>query len=214
MLISRICACFIALALSAATASAMTVGFTEGKRDRVLDTTVVNPTDATNSPPGFPLTPDLGFGGTEARHIELFGRIVGAVDVFEFTSTTSFVINFIFGGYDLHGGGSVATSGFIREGNNNNTSDFELGVLNPNLSILQSVALTTNITSAAQNGGNSEIFAGGPGTFQLLLDGTGGAALYDIRISAVPLPAALPLFAGALGLIGLLGWRRKRFGAA
>ncbi len=30
----------------------------------------------------------------------------------------------------------------------------------------------------------------------------------------VPLPAALPLFAGGLGLLGLLGWRRKRLAAA
>lgn len=30
----------------------------------------------------------------------------------------------------------------------------------------------------------------------------------------VPLPAALPLFAGGLGLFGLLGWRRKRRGVA
>ena len=29
-------------------------------------------------------------------------------------------------------------------------------------------------------------------------------------VSATPLPAALPLFAGGLGLIGLFGWRRKR----
>ncbi len=33
-------------------------------------------------------------------------------------------------------------------------------------------------------------------------------------ISAVPLPAAFPLFAGGLGLMGLLGWRRKRSAAA
>jgi hypothetical protein len=28
--------------------------------------------------------------------------------------------------------------------------------------------------------------------------------------AATPLPAALPLFAGGLGALGLLGWRRKR----
>ena len=32
--------------------------------------------------------------------------------------------------------------------------------------------------------------------------------------SAVPLPAALPLFAGGLGVMGLLGWRRKRIKSA
>jgi len=32
--------------------------------------------------------------------------------------------------------------------------------------------------------------------------------------STVPLPAALPLFATGLGALGLLGWRRKRKGAA
>jgi hypothetical protein len=33
-------------------------------------------------------------------------------------------------------------------------------------------------------------------------------------VSSVPLPAAFPLFAGGLGLLGLLGWRRKRIAAA
>lgn len=41
--------------------------------------------------------------------------------------------------------------------------------------------------------------------------------IYDLQfgtVSAVPLPAAFPLFAGGLGLLGLLGWRRKRMAAA
>jgi hypothetical protein len=33
-------------------------------------------------------------------------------------------------------------------------------------------------------------------------------------VTATPLPAALPLFAGGLGMMGLLGWRRKRKSAA
>ena len=35
----------------------------------------------------------------------------------------------------------------------------------------------------------------------------------DIR-APFPLPAALPLFASGLGVLGLLGWRRKRKNAA
>jgi len=32
--------------------------------------------------------------------------------------------------------------------------------------------------------------------------------------AVVPLPAALPLFAGGLGAFGVLGWRRKRKAAS
>ncbi len=35
-----------------------------------------------------------------------------------------------------------------------------------------------------------------------------------LAVQPVPLPAAFPLFAGGLGLMGLLGWRRKRMAAA
>jgi choice-of-anchor C domain-containing protein len=37
-----------------------------------------------------------------------------------------------------------------------------------------------------------------------------GPALDDVSITATPLPAALPLFAGGIGLIGLIARRRKR----
>lgn len=59
--------------------------------------------------------------------------------------------------------------------------------------------ITTNNTSDsgtefAGYGGNS----GSPGSW------------VETVTSATPVPAALPLFAGGLGALGLLGWRRKR----
>jgi len=41
-----------------------------------------------------------------------------------------------------------------------------------------------------------------------------GIILDNVSVSAVPLPAALPLFATAVGGMGLLGWRRRRATAA
>ena len=50
------------------------------------------------------------------------------------------------------------------------------------------------------------------------IDNVHGPVLSDITVTdtgaAVPLPAALPLFVGGLGVLGVLGWRRKRKAAA
>jgi hypothetical protein len=43
---------------------------------------------------------------------------------------------------------------------------------------------------------------------------TGDELLTSVSTQVVPLPGALPLFATGLGLMGLLGWRRKRKAAA
>ena len=41
-------------------------------------------------------------------------------------------------------------------------------------------------------------------------DEAAGQDLDVIGVAATPLPAALPLFAGGLGALGLFGWRRKK----
>jgi len=83
------------------------------------------------------------------------------------------------------------------------------------------------------NGAANAAFYTGPSTFGVSLvlnyggcestcptwDGmtsgeTGVTITYNYTPSAVPLPAALPLFATGLGALGLLGWRRKRKAAA
>ena len=59
-----------------------------------------------------------------------------------------------------------------------------------------------------------DVFASGSDTFELSFrDNPGWIALDNFSVtdpSAVPLPGTLPLFAGGLGMMGLLGWRRKR----
>ena len=40
--------------------------------------------------------------------------------------------------------------------------------------------------------------------------GITGSTSLEVDALATPLPAALPLFASALGGLGLLGWRRKK----
>lgn len=44
--------------------------------------------------------------------------------------------------------------------------------------------------------------------------GTGYSVLVEGEVTAIPLPAALPLITGGLGLLGLVGWRRRRKVAA
>jgi hypothetical protein len=56
-------------------------------------------------------------------------------------------------------------------------------------------------------GGSSGVFNGEVGTVEVAI-GPGDPA------TSTPLPAALPLFATGLGVLGLLGWRRKRNAAA
>jgi hypothetical protein len=53
-----------------------------------------------------------------------------------------------------------------------------------------------------------------PGTY-LWTWGTGADQNFTIEVVATtPLPTTLPLFAGGLGVLGLLGWRRKRKAAS
>ena len=56
--------------------------------------------------------------------------------------------------------------------------------------------------------GNGQTFppwAGLPGAFDFA-----DQLVVRFDVDATPIPAALPLFASALGLGGLIGWRRKR----
>lgn len=57
-----------------------------------------------------------------------------------------------------------------------------------------------------------EVFFGSMSSFGSIRGSITGLSIALVP-TPVPLPAALPLFAGGLGLMGLLGWRRKRTAA-
>ena len=115
-----------------------------------------------------------------------------------------------------------------------NTGGFGVGeyVGHPNLNSFQVTA--GNITAAnffvfGQNNTAPDVTCCGLAlgtTFSLLTagltnspsegsgDARAGLTFTAIAIAETPLPAALPLFAGGLGALGLLGWRRKKKAAA
>lgn len=61
---------------------------------------------------------------------------------------------------------------------------------------------------------NFVVSGAGKGLSNLRAFNLGGGSSGGNPPNPVPLPAAFPLFAGGLGLLGLLGWRRKRVSAA
>lgn len=203
MKISRIAAGLLSLGITCGSAMAATVGYTEGKRDTVVGTVMIGG-DAVGAAPGFDLGAGntLGTGARELSQIDIFGRIVNKKDTFSFSATSGFQVSFIFGGYETTAG-SVAESGFVARPGRLNTSLFSLTGSAP-------LSFTTDVT-----GGSDLIFSGGAGDYIFSINGSGGAALYDVTILAisdiavVPLPASGLLLLFAVGGFGLARKRRK-----
>jgi len=70
---------------------------------------------------------------------------------------------------------------------------------------------TTNLTITGSGFATLTGFTNTPGFFSLTSQGTSGTNVsFSTTVNATPLPAALPLFAGGLGVIGLVARRKKR----
>jgi len=196
------------LACAASASSAATVAFTEGARPRVDGTVKLSDVPSSAGGAYDVITNDGGvLGGSfdVGDVVRIYGRIVGAVDSYTFEASTHFTIKFIFGGYDLANGNSVGESGFVSERVAEKTATFRL--TNTGTGDQQSTVYTTDIT-----GGDPLVFKGGPGTYVFAIDGRGDQGrpigLYDLKITAVPLPASAFLMLAALGGVGLASRRR------
>ena len=178
-------------------AQAATIGVTEGNRAQVAGTDKIGDVFIPGALDGY------DFGNLDSNAIELYGRVTRAADayLFQFTTSSAFSISFLFGGYDLENGGSVSESGWTGVDGKKAIFSLTDGVG----SILESKEYTADYT-----GGVAEIFSGGPGTYGLLIDGSGRTeSLYDLRIEAVPLPATGLLLIGGIAGLGAIRRRRK-----
>ena len=110
----------------------------------------------------------------------------------------------------LDSGASVADSGFVSQGNAEKSATFKLLDADNGFSVVDMATFTTDIT-----GGASLLFSAGAGNYVLQVDGSGahapgnGVGLYDIRISAVPLPASAFLLIAGLAGMGAMARRKK-----
>lgn len=217
---------------TAVAAAPVTLTLTEGTGDnRALVAGSVDLEDAPDGAPGIDLNFHNGGAFVDGDVIQLHGRIVGATDtfVFEFSSTTNFDIMFDFDGYDLEGGGSVAAgySGLIDQkivnagGDGSNVvapaggKGVQFSLLDSGGAVVDTELFTTNVTSFTA--ASADIFMNiAAGDYSLVIDGSVGPlnstkALYDLKISAIPLPLPGLLLLGGLG--GLALARRRKAAA-
>lgn len=209
------------LFLGASAASAASVGYTEGFRGLVDDTTQIGFGEANDSDSPFMLTdPALSAGDS----VELYGMIRGDADHYSIQSGEDFDLSFLFGGYsyssDFSGPGSSDTSG-LQFGSSNAGDMIELKLFSQDdgtgaLTEVFAKTYSNSVISAADAGGASLIFHATAGSYVLVVSATSDAsATYDLRVDAqsvaeAPLPAALPLLVASLAGLGFVSRRRVR----
>lgn len=185
--LSRLCAALV-LGLLAAPAMASTVSFTEGNRPVVPGSTPVVPIDAAAVPPGF----NLGMLVDNGDIIELFGRIVASQDVFTVTTLKPMKVDLLAFTPDQQMTAKESIFSLSRDG----------------MDIVSASVMTSEAPLRLA-------LALPPGTYIFTVDGASSTldALYDVRFTAVPVPAGLGLLAAAMIGIAYLGARNRKLSA-
>lgn len=149
--------------------------------------------------------------------VGIAGRIVTAIDNWTFQTTTPWSMFFVNldlddnQGFDSSNITVPANNSFAGNGDTTRANFTLLDNANPGapVEIVSTGFLTANMHGLL-TGLN---FSGGAGSFLLQIDGVQGSpgATYDIGVSAVPIPASLPLLLGGMGALAAL---RRRKAAA
>lgn len=192
---------------------AATYTFVEGDRDDVIGATRVTAdgsgADDTLSFDLTAITTTLGGGDI----IDIHGRIIGFADEYKFDTNRNVRVTWIFNGYTT-AAGFVAKSGFVANPFDDTESAPAELTVNPGAIGGVDSPFLTNICATCTND-NIKIFSQtfDPGTWTLNIDGLAGGGIdtyYDIRITAVPLPAGGLLLLTALGGLGIARRRRNK----
>jgi hypothetical protein len=148
--------------------------------------------------------------------VGIAGRIVTAVDNWTFQTTTPWTMSLVNLDLDDNQGFDSSNitnpSGSFAGNGDTTTALFSLFDASGNPDS-DPALFSANLTATMHGLITGLNFSGGAGSYLLRIDGAAGSpgATYDIGISAVPIPASLPLL---LGGIGALAAMRRRKAAA
>jgi hypothetical protein len=195
MKITQLIAAVLVLGTAGGAALASTVAFTEGRRDTVAGSKNIERDvrgSVNSQAPGFRITKERRYlGAGSLSQIDVHGVIVNRHDSFRFRAKSAFSVSFIGAGFES------------KNPSNRNSTTFTLAKLNG-----QPSSISRQLSTYDPHGRLN--LSSGPGTYKLTLSGNGSAALYDMRIAVVPLPATGIMLLFAVGGFAMMRKRKNK----